>query len=147
MYKEYKPYDPFTPFDANSLLRQGRIPVANTGERAQIATPTEGMEVYRLDSRTIERYNGTAWIVPIAGGRISAPTNAQGIVQVTHGMGKAPASVTAVIGMDSPVIPEHLKVEVGNFTATTFDVRVRRADQGNGPFAGNQVVFYWTAIA
>lgn len=97
------------------------------------------------------RWSGTLWYQPVVAGRVSTNTGGTsqdaGIVKVTHGMGKAPTAVTAVVGMDSPVIPEALKVEVGNITATTFDVRVRRADQGNAPFAGNPVVFYWTAVA
>ena len=80
MYKEYKNYDPFTPFDANSLLRQGRIPVANAGERAQILNPTEGMEVYRLDTHAVEIYTGTAWrIVPRTLG-FSIVTNAGDVI-------------------------------------------------------------------
>ena len=61
MYKVYKPFDPFTPYDANSILRQTRIPVANVGERNQIENPTEGMEIYRLDTHTVERHNGVRW--------------------------------------------------------------------------------------
>lgn len=61
MYKQYAPFDPFTPFDANSLLRQGLIVVADAAERAQISGPTEGMQVYRLDTHAISRYNGATW--------------------------------------------------------------------------------------
>ncbi|MFJ2535849.1 hypothetical protein [Microbacterium maritypicum] len=93
------------------------------------------------------RWSGSLWYQPHAGGRIANGTDGVGVVKVTHGMGKAPAAVTAVVAMDSPVIVDMLKVEVGNLTATTFDVKFRRADQGQGPFAGNPVVFYWTAVA
>ncbi|OJU41828.1 MAG: hypothetical protein BGN97_03765 [Microbacterium sp. 69-10] len=81
------------------------------------------------------------------GGRVSVATDANGIVSVTHGMGAAPSAVTAVVAMDSPVIGNVLKAEVGNITSTAFEVRIRRGDTGWAPFAGNPVVFYWTAIA
>lgn len=62
MYKTYRPFDPFTPFDANSMLRQGIITVANAAERGQIETPTEGMRVYRLDTHRDERFDGVTWV-------------------------------------------------------------------------------------
>lgn len=93
------------------------------------------------------RWSGSVWYQPLAGGRASAGTDGGGIVKVTHGMGKAPLAVTAVIALDSPVIGGSLKAEVGTITDTTFEVRVRRGDQGWAVFAENPVVFYWTAVA
>jgi hypothetical protein len=93
------------------------------------------------------RWSGSVWYVPFAGARAAAGTNGNGIVTVQHGMGKTPLGVTATVAIDSPVIVEALKLEVGNLTDTTFDVRFRRSDQGQAVFAGNPVVFYWTAVA
>lgn len=95
----------------------------------------------------IYRWSGTVWYQPFAGARVSAGTDGSGKVTVTHGMGKAPASANAVIASDSPIIGHVLKADVGNITATTFDVTIRRGDQGWAPFAGNPVVFNWTAVA
>lgn len=94
----------------------------------------------------IYRWSGTAWYLPTAGARVSVGTNASGEVEVTHGMGKTPASVTATIGADGPVIPHLLHVQIRTLTATTFTARILRRDQ-EAPLVSNPVVFYWTAVA
>ncbi|MEA1264257.1 hypothetical protein MicroSTF_14535 [Microbacterium sp. STF-2] len=95
----------------------------------------------------VYRWSGTVWYLPVAGGYVSAGTNASGVVQVAHGMGKAPLAVTPVMSSGSPVIPARLKAQVGTITATTFDVLVLRNDNADAPLASNPVAFYWTAVA
>lgn len=60
-FKQYTAGDILTVADANLLMRQGLIVVANDVARDQISVPTEGMRIYRLDTHGIETYTGTAW--------------------------------------------------------------------------------------
>lgn len=83
----------------------------------------------------------------VNGGRVSASTDASGYVTVNHGLRTVPVSVTATIATSSPVIAHRLKVQVETITATTFRARILRADEADGPLAGNPVHFNWTAMA
>ena len=73
-YKHYAAGDILSAADANYLMRQGLIVVANDVERDQINVPTEGMRVYRLDTHGIESYTGTAWN-PHDTGWLAIPVN------------------------------------------------------------------------
>lgn len=96
---------------------------------------------------TVYRWSGTVWYQPSSGGVVSGSTNAQGVVTVTHGIGKAPLGVTVAMASDSPSVPRRLKAQIGAITATTFDVVVLRSDFSDDPLASNPVKFYWTAVA
>lgn len=60
-YKDFLTGAVFTADDADLLMRQGVIIVSNAAARDAIPSPTEGMQVYRLDTHMVERHNGTAW--------------------------------------------------------------------------------------
>lgn len=60
-YKKFENFETFTAADANLLLRQGIIVVDDADERNTIDSPTEGMQVYRIDTKRVERYTGTDW--------------------------------------------------------------------------------------
>jgi|GEM_PF-5909722 len=62
MFKKYEPFDPFTPYDANLLLRQGTIEVANVAERDAITDPVAGMRAYRADKLVAEEHTGVGWL-------------------------------------------------------------------------------------
>jgi hypothetical protein len=61
-YKDFLTGAVFTSADADLLMRQGIIVVANAAARDAIPSPTEGMRVYRLDIHGTETYSGSAWI-------------------------------------------------------------------------------------
>lgn len=60
-WKHYNPGEILTADDANMMMDQGRIVVANAAELAIIAGQP-GMVVYRLDNRIEYDYIGSAWI-------------------------------------------------------------------------------------
>lgn len=59
-WKNFTPGQILTAADANTLMNQGRIIVANVTERNTIPA-TEGMSVYRLDTKRVEEYTNGAW--------------------------------------------------------------------------------------
>lgn len=60
-WKHFTHGEILTADDANTLMDQGRIIVANTAERDVIAGKP-GMQVYRLDNKTVEEYTGVTWV-------------------------------------------------------------------------------------
>ena len=60
-YKDFTAGDIFTADDADLLLRQGLIVVADAAERDAIPGPAEGMRVYRLDTHRVNIYDGLEW--------------------------------------------------------------------------------------
>lgn len=60
-YKDFATGDVFTADDADLLMRQGTIIVANQAARDAIVAPTAGMRVYRSDLKTFEDYTGSGW--------------------------------------------------------------------------------------
>lgn len=61
-YKDFNAGDIFTADDADLLMRQGLIVVANQAQRDAIAAPSWGMRVYRLDTKSIDAWIGGSWI-------------------------------------------------------------------------------------
>lgn len=60
-HRDFTPGDIFTADDADLLMRQGLIIVANATERNAIPAPEEGMRVYNRATKRVEHYDGTAW--------------------------------------------------------------------------------------
>jgi hypothetical protein len=81
-YKKYNNFETFTAADANILMRQGMIVVANATERDAIDSPTEGMQVYRLDTQIIERHDGTSWDA-LDSGWVTVPSFTNGFTAVS----------------------------------------------------------------
>jgi hypothetical protein len=61
-YKDFLTGAVFTSADADLLMRQGVIVVSSAAARDAIASPTEGMRVYRLDTHMIETHDGSTWV-------------------------------------------------------------------------------------
>lgn len=147
------------PADAADLTEISEYAAANGNRKALTSTQRlaltgadrwVGLEVFETDTQRTYEYQSGGWVLRtyVAGGYVSASTDGSGYVTVNHGLGRAPVGVVATIDSASPVIVDMLKCEVSApYTATTFRVRIRRADQGNGPFAGNPVAFQWMAMA
>lgn len=61
-FRNFRPGDILTADDADLLMRQGLIIVANADERDAIPAPSEGMRVYRLDTKATDVYTSNQWI-------------------------------------------------------------------------------------
>jgi len=60
-YKDFTAGDIFTADDADLLMRQGLIVVADQAARDAIIAPTEGMRVYRLDTHAVDIHGQYEW--------------------------------------------------------------------------------------
>ena len=109
----------------------------------------DGMTFVETDTGEVFDRTLGSWVrrARVNGGKVTASTDASGYVTVNHGLRTVPLSVTANIATSSPVIATRLKAQVETLTATTFRVRILRADESDGPLAGNPVHFFWTAVA
>lgn len=77
-------------------------------------------------------------------GLVASTTSAAGDVIVAHGLGVTPTSFI-ITGRTVGAIPGQRVFAIGSPNATTFTVRVYRADTG-AAVATNPVEFYWVAM-
>lgn len=82
--------------------------------------------------------------IPVTTGSVSATTNAEGDVTITHGLGRTPAHVS-VNNLPGGTIPQYRTYASFDYNSTTFRVRTYRVDTGQA-FANNTVEFNWMAI-
>lgn len=61
-FKDFNAGEVFTADNADTLMRQGLIVVANTAERDAIPSPAWGLRVYRLDTKSIDVWVGGNWL-------------------------------------------------------------------------------------
>ena len=98
-YKNFEPGDILTAADADLLMRQGVIVVANAAARDAIEAPSEGMQVYRLDTHKIERHDGAGWIDPDDSGEIAlTSSNANISSTASYRRTRGQVSIYGVVG-------------------------------------------------
>lgn len=61
-FKDFTAGDIFTADDADLLMKQGLIVVANEAARDAIPAPFEGMRVYRIDTHRVDYRTATGWL-------------------------------------------------------------------------------------
>ena len=75
----------------NNLMRQSLISVANQAARDAIASPQAGMQVYRVDTDRIEKYNGSSWGKPDGAVVTSTTSSTSSFYAANTGLLDAPA--------------------------------------------------------
>ena len=110
-----------------TAMRGGVVTARNQAERdalAQDSTP-----VYRLDTDTLELFDGANWDVWTPGrwkkGRATVTVNGTGYATITHGAGFTPSDVFC-----QPEFAYICGVDQDTITATTFQVRLLTPDTG-----------------
>ena len=133
------------------------VPVANTTERAAVAsavgaTSTRPLYVFRADAQPGSEFefteDGTNWSVinrDNTRGRRTGPTDASGLLYITHGMSTTPSRVQLTEVYWNDTVNGVAKPTLGTVDATQIQVVWYRMDTG-ARLVTTDVVVEWVAF-
>jgi len=161
-YKDFNIGDVFTADDADLLMRQGLIVVANKTQRDAITAPSNGLKVWRTDTGGIDLFARGGWItstvwtaLALASGvtQTSTPAPAyrvndgflslRGLPTISAGI--APNTVLATLPVDArPLVPTRTVTAGATGIAVRLDVNTGGTIVGNS--GGTATVGTWLSL-
>lgn len=169
-WRDFVPGEVLTAANVQDYLQDQAVMVfASAAARTSaIASPTDGMVSYLKDTDTIERYNGSSWVVafPIGNGGTGATTARD--AQLNLRIGTVPISPSSIVqtggsasvssmgevtftgvtsialnGVFSSTYRNYLITYNANNPSTAYDLHVRMRASG----ANSSVSYYWQRIS